>query len=167
LTPGEPISVSVPLEEEGVEAHVVVPGGDRRPLPLSSDGETLQGVFRDTRALGFYRVELGGHGAQDDRELVARASSKVFAVNLPPEESRLERLSEEALADLRSLGIEVFLSASDVAPSSVAEEVKIEQWPGALALAVLLLFAELFLARSFARGREPWRRGGAERQLTA
>jgi hypothetical protein len=35
--------------------------------------------------------------------------------------------------------------------------VEVDHWPAAVAIALALLFIELALARSFARGRAPWR----------
>ena len=165
LTTGDPIAVALQSNEDGLEGHVIVPGGARLRFPVSLENGELRATFRDTRAPGFYTLEIVRPGGQADRGLVAVVFSRPFAVNLPPEESRLERVSDGALGDLRSqLGLEVVRSARDAAAPSAEEEVKLEHWPGALALAVFLLFAELLLARSFARGREPWRRRGVQGQ---
>ncbi len=82
------------------------------------------------------------------------------SANVPPEESRLERLGDDALQDLRSaLGIEVTRDLRDAANIVATTRVKREQWPAFLALAAFVLLAEQLLARSFARGRAPWRGG--------
>jgi len=147
--------ISVPLESGDLEAHVVDPRGKRTALPALLQNDGLRAGFCDTQLPGFYEIEI--ERPQPHGEAV-KISSRIFAVNLPPEESRLDRLSEETLAEIReALGLECTRDIREAASISVTQEVKVEHWPMITALAVALLFAETLLAGTFARGRVPWK----------
>ncbi|MBI4606429.1 MAG: VWA domain-containing protein [Planctomycetes bacterium] len=152
---GQPISARLPPGLTAAEPYAVDPRGERRPAAVEAAGGEPRAVFLETLFPGFYELRAGeGPGAM----------AEVFAANVPPEESRLERLGAPALADLRAaLGVEVAPDPREATRTSVTRSVKREHWPAALAIALLLLFAEQVLARGFARGAEaarkptPWR----------
>jgi hypothetical protein len=152
VTAGEPISVPLPPEGAGTEVHAIDPRGERLSPRVAVDAGRSRAVFARTEVPGFYEVRAPSPGSPD------QVSTSLHAANVPPEESRLERLGGDALQDLRSaLGLEVTRDVRDAAGIVATTRVKQEQWPAFLALAAFVLFAEQLLARSFARGRAPWR----------
>src|SRR5262249_38670617 len=124
VTVGEPISAASPTRERdgdsGWEAQVLVPDGRRIGIKPSFEEGELRATFRETRAPGFYTMEiLRGSGSRGEP---GTSSTKVFSVSLPREESRLERLGEEAVAGLREhLKLEVLPDVREATPPAASE----------------------------------------------
>jgi hypothetical protein len=155
---GEPLELPVPPEALGSEAHVIDPLGKRHAVSISAFEAGLMASFAGTEIPGFYEIHVERPGAEGEARRIA---SRLFAANVSPAESRLDRASEETLAGLRQdFSLEVSRSAGEATGALSAEQVKRERWPQALAVALALLLAELALAGTFARGRAPWARGG-------
>jgi len=155
---GEPLSVALVSETSapgttasevvGPELYAINPRGERIPLDLSLEDGVLRATFRKTTTPGFYEIHTDEETGPD-----------VFAVNLHPEESVLERLGEESLAELHAaLGLDVTRGGEEITRATASTNRKREQWPVMVGLALVLLFAELLLSGSFARGRAPWRK---------
>jgi hypothetical protein len=154
---GEPLSVGLPTEttaSEVVDAELfaITPRGARIPLELTLEDGTLRATFRETTTPGFYEIHTDEKTGPD-----------VFAVNLNPRESNLARLGEASLAELRAaLDLDVTRGGEGVTRPTAMTKTKREQWPIAVGLAIVMLFAELLLSRSFASGRAPWRKEVAD-----
>lgn len=150
---GEPLSVALPAnttgsEVVGAELYAISPDGKRTALDPSLEDGQLQATFRETETPGFYEIHTSKETGPD-----------VFAVNLRPDESLLERLGEEALAELHAtVKLRVTRDGEETPREATITDRKLEQWPVMVGLAVVLLLLELLLAGSFARGRTPWRK---------
>jgi len=151
---GEALSLPVPLEALGSEAHAIDPLGKRHAVSITTFEAGPAATFARTEIPGFYEIRLERPGAEGEARGIA---SRLFAANISPAESRLDRLSEETLAGLRQdFSLEVTRDAGEATGALWAEQARREQWPQALAVALALLLAELALAGTFARGRAPW-----------
>jgi hypothetical protein len=141
---GEPLAWTVREPAPVFEAYALDPRGERRAVERFEEERAVGLRCRDTRVPGFYTLlyeEPDG----------ARRLSRLFAANLPPEESRLERLSEATLGELRShLGLEVSRPEEDLEPAAVAALARRNYRPLALAAALVFLLVEQILARACA-----------------
>jgi hypothetical protein len=148
---GEAISLSLEAALAGGEAYAIGPSGARLPMRIALDGGEVRATLDDTASPGFYEIRVTGPGGEE-------GPSRLFAVDMAPEESELERAGAEAVSELeRVFGLDVTRDARKASRMLVTSDVEVEHWPGAVALALTLCFIELALARSFARGRAPWR----------
>jgi hypothetical protein len=133
-------------EEAFVRARVAGPDGLSQEIPLDVVGGRPAAVFRGTSIPGFYELRL-------ERERGRPIASRVFAVNVPQEESRLERVGKGVLEGLDpSLEIRTARNLEEVLETSVLQERVREGWPPAVAALVLLALLELAIARGFSRG---------------
>ncbi|HVR74532.1 MAG TPA: BatA domain-containing protein [Planctomycetota bacterium] len=146
--------------EAGAEAHVIDPEGTRREASWTLEEGRAAAVFGDTRAPGFYEMRASAGAGTD--------TTGLYAVNVPAEESRLERIPEAALEALRDgTGAGVTRDARELSRSMGKTLVERPHWPLAAAIAALLLMAELALARRMSGERIPRRGRATPKEATA
>ena len=146
---GETISLPVDEAPAGAAARAILPDGTARPAAIELIDGRMQAVLRDTRAPGPYALRLEREGSgPDDTPLLSRT----YAVNFPPEESRVERAGREALLVLETaLALSPVKDDAPVDRPLSMEDVDLPAWPAAVLLAILLLLLELAMARRMAR----------------
>lgn len=129
------------------ELFVRDPSGAQHEIRLgTSSGEPLVAEFQDPAEPGFYRLEVRGEPALR----IPRA------VNLPAAESRLQRIDPGELSALEAtLGIRHREVGSPPTLSREERRIDVEYWPHAAWAALILLFGELILLRSFAPSSPP------------
>lgn len=150
---GEVLSAELPLEAAGAEAKAILPSGAERPARVDVSGGRLLAQFSGTDAPGFYEIRLE-----------APPLSRVFAVNLPPEESRLERLAPAEIERLaQALGAEFARRPDEAAPRPEMREERVTLRPWLLGAAIALALLDLILGRGFAKGAAPRRAPSALR----
>jgi len=147
---GETISLPVDSAPVRASARAILPDGTARAAPIEVIDGRMQAVLRDTRAPGPYELRLEREGSRpEDPPLLSR----IYAVNFPPEESRIERAGPEALRILETaLALSPVKDDEPIDRPLSMEDVQVPAWPAAVLLALLLLLLELALARRMARG---------------
>jgi hypothetical protein len=144
---GEPLHATLASGTPPADPFALAPDGTRLPVAIAGDGDG-----------GERRLELAETWLPGFHELHAQPGGsplEVFAVNLPAAESRLDRLEAPAVQELEStLGLKVVPRAADAGAETAAREVPREHWPAALGAALVLVFVEMLLARTFAKGQE-------------
>lgn len=142
---GDVLTLELPVEAAGAEAKAILPSGAERPAGIDVTGGRLVAQFFATDAPGFYEIRLE-----------APPLSRVFAVNLPAEESRLERLPEGEVARLAgALGVELLRGPNETPPLSERREESVPLRPWLLAAAIALALVDILLGRGFAKGAAP------------
>jgi hypothetical protein len=143
---GEPLSSLLHMATPDTRLTITPPKiADRsraasRPIRLEATGDVWRWSYSDTDIAGMYEVNIGSPLNQNE----------LFAVNIDPRESALQRIDSAALpAEVVSQA-----TADGPAASSLSAGLTTSAWFRPLLLAVLLLLAvESFLARWFGGGR--------------
>ncbi|MCX7806388.1 MAG: hypothetical protein N3A38_14560, partial [Planctomycetota bacterium] len=147
---GDAVSVPIDPARHGLDATLRTPGFPDEPdrrlrAGEREEGKRLEISFADTHRAGFYWLTLAGR--EGDSEMVP------IAVNVDPEEGRLERVSPEDLK--RALpGIEFrHMRGTEEMGRSPSEGARAELWKPLLAAALAILAVEQALAWLFGRSR--------------
>lgn len=142
---GEALSLPLPGGLPAGEVVVRDPSDSETLLvPKMIDGE-LRATFTDTRVPGFYTL-----GPRDP----ADGPSTLFAVNIPAEESAIERVPPGVVAALTTTpGVEIVRPAALTPGKMVIQAVLVDHRTALLAAAIALAVLEILIAGRFAGGR--------------
>lgn len=138
---GKPITALLDTEPEEERLTWQRPDGERIRRPVVERGGRWVCTLDDTALPGYYRLMI------DDQ------TARVFAVNLPREESDLRRLSADELEALaESIGAIVIEDAEAYAAYDKNRRHGRPMWRVVWMLVLVLVFGELLLQQWFAKG---------------
>lgn len=130
----------IELEPERPFRSYVLSQPDGAEIRLNVEQRQTNLVLPDLEQLGNYRVQAGGNGGID----------RGFSLNLPPEQTDLERLSDEQLAAVfKDYPYRVAREESQIERQFTAGRVGRELYPLAIALVALVLSLEHIVANRF------------------
>ena len=145
LRVGQPIRWPLPADFSGGEVSVLDPARDRSAAEIILEDGHRTAIHRQTRLPGFYELSRQGP---------AGTVTAHFALNVLPEESRVERVAAVDLSTIETgLGAQTLQDVREAARSRVTRTAKRELWPCLLAFAILCFFGEQMLSRIFVSRR--------------
>lgn len=138
---GRPMRARLDAVPEGQRAVWVDPKGQRITQPVTTRAGVAVTELPEAGRPGFYRLERGD------------GTTELFAANLPREESQLDRLTEDELAELAaSIGAQVVEDAEAYKAQDDLRRNGRPVWKLMWAAVLVLVFGELFLQQWFGKG---------------
>jgi hypothetical protein len=155
LRPGRVLEATVEGPLEGRTATLYRPDGAKVELSILRFGGRGEVRYADTQRPGTYRLVLSGHpGAPAEKDRAEQTLD--YVVPTPRDESDLTPLSEERWRELeRELSMKRLdpdLGASTIAAALAGPRGGRELWAAGVVAVLLLLVAEMLIAKALSRG---------------